>query len=211
LISISSSKRDILYLNCHPLALILFSNPPFLLYHFLRPWSMTAINPLAHSSQFMEEMSLCLLNCLLLSRKHLHHTPSSRLLQHYPLPLSLHLQVLHLPLKPLILVHSTSVDLEKSGYQNSGQSLIAISRSESQLLLSLLQIRMRILIIHSTCLMPTLPLHLNLYLINSLSYALLETYGTKLVRKRWRLTDSMALGRLSNCLPGSVQLVRDGS
>src|SRR5580698_9089280 len=103
--SISSSKRDILHLNCHPLVSILFSCPPLQLCHSLRPWSRRAMNPLTHSRQFMGEMGLCLLNCLLLSQRLLHHTPSSRLLQH-PLFLSLHLRVLCLPLKLLALVHS---------------------------------------------------------------------------------------------------------
>jgi hypothetical protein len=43
------------------------------------------------------------------------------------------------------------------------------------------------------------------------SNALMQICGRRLVRKRWRLTESMALGRLSNCLLGSVQLAPDGS
>jgi hypothetical protein len=110
----------------------------------------------------MGEMDLCLLNCLLLCQRLPHHTPSSRLLQHYHLPLSLHLWVLCLPLKPLVLAHSASIILENSGYQNSGQSLITISRSESQLLSHLqMRMRMRMRMIHSTCSMSTQPLHLN--------------------------------------------------
>jgi hypothetical protein len=163
------------------------------------------------SCQFMGEMGLCLLNCLLLSRRVLCHIHSSRLLQLCPLPLSLHLQVLLLPFKLLSIAHSASSILGMNGYQNSGQSPIATNRSGSQLLSSHLQMRMRILIIHSTSAMHTLPLCLNPHLIGSPSYALTEICGTRLVKKKWRLTDSMALGRLSNCLPGSMQLALDGS
>ena len=44
-----------------------------------------------------------------------------------------------------------------------------------------------------------------------LSNALMQICGRRLVRKRWRLNDSMALGRLSSCHLGSVQLAPDGS
>ena len=55
------------------------------------------------------------------------------------------------------------------------------------------------------------PLHLSPHPSDSLSNALMQICGRRLVRERWRLTDSMALGRLSSCPLGSVQLAPDGS
>src|SRR6267378_7781958 len=46
---------------------------------------------------------------------------------------------------------------------------------------------------------------------DSLTNALMLTCGIQLVRKRWRPTVSMALGRSSNYLLGSVLLAPDGS
>ena len=55
------------------------------------------------------------------------------------------------------------------------------------------------------------PPHLSPHPSDSLSNALMQTCRRRLVRKRWRHTDSMALGRLSSWPLGSVQLAPDGS
>jgi hypothetical protein len=55
------------------------------------------------------------------------------------------------------------------------------------------------------------PLLLSLGHTDSPNSLLIGIHGTKLVRRRWRLIRSMAPGRSSNCLLGSMQLARDGS
>ena len=55
------------------------------------------------------------------------------------------------------------------------------------------------------------PPHLSSPLTGSPSSAQMQNCGRKLVRKRWRLTESMGLGRSSNCPLGSMQLAPDGS
>jgi hypothetical protein len=122
-------------LPCPPLlALIHFLSPPLLLCHFQSPlmtfWMITLI---PHSCLFMGETSLCILNSLLFHLRLLHHPHSSTLHQHRPLLPSLHLPVLLPSMNHLLLAHSVSDSLGKSGYQNSGRSLRGIGSSESPL------------------------------------------------------------------------------
>src|SRR5579863_239254 len=143
---------------------------------------------IAHSSQFMGEMDLCLLNCPLLAPRVLYHLPSTRLLQHHPLLLSLLPPLLLQSLNLLLHAHSVTDVPGKSGYQISGKSHLATSRLESQLQPFPLPMRRMIQMIHWTFSMRTQPLSLSPHLIGSPSYAPMQICGGKLVRKRWRPT-----------------------
>src|SRR6266702_6553896 len=74
-----------------------------------------------------------------------------------------------------------------------------------------LQTKMRTLMIPLTSSRLVLLPQLNPHLTDSPSNALMLICGTQLVRKRGRLTDSMALGRSSNYPLAGVQLAPDGS
>ena len=120
-------------------------------------------------------------------------------------PSSLHLQHSTLAL-------STSRDHVLSGSQSNGQSHSTTSRSGSPLQpFHLLMKRMTTQMIPLTSSMRTQPLSLSPHLTNSHSNALRRSYGTQHVRRRWKLTESMAPGMSSNCPLGSVQLGPDGS
>jgi hypothetical protein len=98
-----------------------------------------------------------------------------------------------------------------SGFQTNGLSHNATGRSESPLLLFPLQTRKTVtLIIPLTSPLHVLPLFLSPEHISNLSRASTQICGTQ-QKKRWRLTDRMALERSSNYLLGSMQLAPDGS
>src|ERR1700742_296661 len=175
-----------------------------------------------HSCQFMGEMCLWLLNCLLFALNHpllLHCAPlrpqllsSSRQLQCLPQHLLPHLQsLLQSPYLLLLVLNAPDV-LEMNGCQNSGLYPSAISRSGSQpqLFLHLMR-KMVTRMIPWTFSMRIQPLPLNPHHIHSPNDALMQTCGIKRVRKRWRLTESMAPGKSSNYPQGSVQLAPGGS
>jgi hypothetical protein len=136
---------------------------------------------------------------------HLHLRLQGPFLRLLLLPSSLHLQHSTLAL-------SASRDHVLSGSQSNGQSHSATSRSGSPLQpFHLLMKRMTTQMIPLTSSMRTQPLSLSPHLTNSHSNALRHSYGTQHVRRRWKLTESMAPGMLSNCPLGSVQLGPDGS
>jgi hypothetical protein len=164
-----------------------------------------------HSCLCMGKTSLCILNSLLFALRLLHHPHSSIVHQHCPLLPSLHLPVLLLSMNHLLLAHSASNALGKSGCPNSGQSLRGIGSLESPLQCLDLLMKITTLMTHWTFSMCTQPPSVSPHHIDNLSFALTETCGTRHARKRWRLTESMAHGRLSNCLLGSMQSTRDGS
>jgi hypothetical protein len=111
----------------------------------------------------------------------------------------------------LLLAHSASDALGKSGYQNSGQSLRGIGSSESPLQFFHPLKKTTTLMTHWTSSMRTQPPPLSPHHTDNLSFVLTETCGTRHVKKRWRLIESMALGRSSNCLLGSMLSAPDGS
>src|SRR6266702_2933946 len=124
---------------------------------------------LTHRSQFMGEMGLLLLICLLFLPFCL---PS---LQFTPI-------LLH-------LVLSASDVLEMSGCQNNGLFQIVTSSPGSPHQQLPLQTKMRTLMIPLTSSRLVLLPQLNPHLTDSPSNALMLICGTQLVRKRWRLTD----------------------
>ena len=169
----------------------------------------------------LEEMVLLLLICLLLIQFHLqalqfalrHLLPP---IIHFLLLLHLHLHLHHPPLLFLLTPNTPDVPEmsvpEMSGCQRNGASQIATSSLESLHLLWSPQLTIpAILMIPWTSSKLMQPPHLSPHPSDSLSNALMQICGRRLVRKRWRLTDSMALGRLSSCPLGSVQLAPDGS
>src|ERR1700744_4322728 len=169
-----------------------------------------------HRSQFMGEMVLLLLICLMLLPFRLqalqfalrHLLP---LITHFLLLLHLHLHLHNLLLLFLLALNAPDV-LEMSGCLSNGVFQIATSSLGSLPLLWSLQMTIpAILMIPWTSSRPVQPLHLSQHPSDSLSNALMQICGRKHVRKRWRHTDSMALGRLSSCHLGSVQLAPDGS
>src|SRR6266702_4054205 len=169
---------------------------------------------LTHRSQFMGEMGLLLLICLL-SLPLLQFTPIHLhpCIIHFPLPL-LHLQPLLLIVLLSLLLHlvlSASDILEMSGCQNNGLFQIATSSPGSPHQQLPLQMKMRTLMIPLTSSRLVLLPQLNPHPTDSPSNTLMPICGTPLVRKRWRLTDSMALGRSSNYPLEGVQLAPDGS
>ena len=145
-----------------------------------------------HSSQFLGEMDLCYLNFLLIVLIVLHHLHCSRLL---PLcPLQLPLPQPQLPsLNQFLLAHNIKGGREMNGYQNNGQFPCTTGRSESPLQsfppLPLMNPWTIHLIVFS------LPLYPSQHLTNSHSCLRTGIHGTRLVRRRWRPTGSMAPGR----------------
>ncbi len=144
-----------------------------------------------HRSQFMGEMGLLLLICLLflpfclpsLQFTPIHLHPC---IIHFPLPL-LHLQPLLLIVLLFLLLHlilSTSDVLEMSGCQNNGLFQIATSRPGSPHQQLPLQTKMRTLMIPLTSSRLVLLPQLNPHLTDSPSNALMLICGTQLVRKR---------------------------
>src|SRR6266702_1793039 len=173
---------------------------------------------LTHRSQFMGEMGLLLLICLLflpfclpslqLTPIHLHPC-----IIHFPLPL-LCLQPLLLIVHLFLLLHlvlSASDILEMSGCQNNGLFQITTSSPGSPHQQLPLQTKMRTLMIPLISSRLVLLPQLNPHLTDSPRNALMLICGTQLVRKSWRLTDSMALGRSSNYPLAGMQLAPDGS
>src|ERR1700761_167248 len=172
-----------------------------------------------HRSQFMGEMDLLVLICLLwllLRLQALQFT--SRPLPPHIIHSLLLLLLLLLHLLPLLhpqllpLVPNASGVQGTSGCQSNGLSQTVTRSLES--LHQLWSPQMKQTAILTTLLTSSKlvwPLHLNLHHTGSPSNAQMQNCGRKLVRKRWRHTDSMALGKLSNCPLGSVQLAPDGS
>jgi hypothetical protein len=138
-----------------------------------------------HSSQFLGEMDLYYLNFLLLVLRVLHHLHCSRLLPLRPLRLPLPQPQLP-PLNQFPLTHNIKGGPEMNGYQNNGQFPCATGRSESPLqsfpLLPLMNPPMIHLIVFS------LPLYPSPHLTNSHSCLQTGIHGTRLMRRRWRLT-----------------------
>src|SRR5216684_3163037 len=118
---------------------------------------------------------------------------------------------LHQHLWHLLLTLSAQGDQDLNGSQSNGLSHNAIGRSESLLQPFPLQMRMiTALMTPLTSFMHIQPLLLSPHLINNPSSTLTLIYGTQHVKKRWRLTDSMAPGRSLSCPLGSMQLAPDG-
>src|SRR6201996_7804559 len=171
-----------------------------------------------HRSQFMGEMDLLVLICLLWLLLHLQALQfASRPLPPHIIHSSL-LLLLLLFLLPLLHPQLHPLVPNASGVQGtSGSQSNGLSQSITRSLESLHQWwspQMKQTAILMTPLISSKlvwPLHLNLHHTGSPSNAQMQNCGRKLVRKRWRHTDSMALGRSSNCPLGSVQLAPDGS
>jgi hypothetical protein len=112
----------------------------------------------------------------------------------------------------LLLGLSTSDVPEISGCQNNGPFQITTSCQGSQHQQLPLQMKMNLALMipltSSRLVKCPLP---SPHPISSPSNALMQICGTQHVRKRWRLTDSMALGRLSNSLLGNVPSAPEGS
>jgi hypothetical protein len=174
---------------------------------------------LIHRSQFMGEMGLLLLTCLLLLQFRIqvllftliHLLP---LIIHFLLTLLClqHLQLTFLFHLLLLLALSASDAPEISGCQNNGPFQIATScqgNPHQQLPLQMKR-TLALMIPWTSSRLVQHPL-LSPRPTGSPNNAPTQICGTQHVRKRWRLTDSMALGRLSNCLLGSMPWVPDGS
>ena len=178
-------------------------------------WTLTQF----HRSPFMGEMVQLLLISLLLIPFRLQAFQALQfalrhllpLIIHFLLLLHLHLHLHNFPLLFLLAPYAPDI-LEMSGCLSNGVFQIATSSLRSQPLLWYPQT-----LIPAILMIPWISsklvqhLHLSLHPFDSLSNTLMQICSRWLVRKRWRPTDSMALGRLSSCPLGSMQLAPDGS
>ncbi len=111
---------------------------------------------------------------------------------------------------PIGLLRSHEFNIEMSGCQNNGPFQITTNSPGSPHQQLPLQMKVRTLMIPLTSSRLVLLPQLNPHLTDSPSNALMLICGTQLVRKRWRLTDAMGLGRLSNYPLKGMQLAPDG-
>src|SRR6201984_3318046 len=202
------------------LDLNLFLRPPPSPHTSLRCLMILWTTLMAHRCQFMGEAVLLLLICLLFAPNHLLPLHSTHLLHPFTPLLHTHL-LLHclLLLLPLSLLHllpllphvlSAPGDPEKSGCMSSGLYPFATGSQESlQLLFPPLMRKMTLMIPLTFLELPQPPL-LSPHHTDSPSLALMPHNGTLLARKRWKLTRSMALGKLSSFLQESMQLALGG-
>ena len=173
--------------------------------------------PQFHRSQFMGEMVLLLLICLLLLPFRLqalqfalrHLLP---LITHFLLLRHLHLH-LHHPLLLFLLTPYAPDVLEMSGCLRNGVFQIATSSLGSQPPLWSPQMMIPVILMIPWALSKLVqPLHLSLCTSFRHSQQCSDAdMWQKACEEEMEAPDSMALGRLSSCPLGSVQLAPDGS